>query len=114
VLKGGSRHRRVLEIGTLVTCVLMVLVSAAVIIDAQGRSQRSDVDKRMGATSALAAAYVDEQTTGLRHRLTQERLVISPPRDSMQSVDAPSNMSERFVPDGHPRPTGRKDAHSSR
>jgi len=65
VLNGGSRHRRVLEIGALVTCVLMVLLSATVIIAAQGRSQRSEVDKRMGATSALAAAYVAEQTTSL-------------------------------------------------
>src|SRR5450631_3690486 len=28
----------------------------------------------------------------------------------MQSVDAPSSMSERFVTDGHLRPSGRNDA----
>ena len=31
-------------------------------------------------------------------------------RDSMQSVDAPSGMSERFVTDGHLRLSGRCDA----
>ena len=34
----------------------------------------------------------------------------SPARDSRQSVDAPSSMSERFVTDGHLRPSGRNDA----
>jgi hypothetical protein len=37
----------------------------------------------------------------------------SPARDSMQSVDAPSSMSERFVTDGHLRPSGRIDARTS-
>jgi hypothetical protein len=32
----------------------------------------------------------------------------------MQSVDAPSSMSERFVTDGHLRPSGRNDASLSR
>src|ERR1035437_4748679 len=31
-------------------------------------------------------------------------------RDSMQSLDAPSSMSERFVTDGHLRLSGRNDA----
>ena len=38
----------------------------------------------------------------------------SPARDSMQSVDAPSSMSERFVTDGHLRLSGRYDAEPAR
>jgi len=43
----------------------MVLVSATLIIVAQERSQRSEVEKRMRATSALALGYAHEQATGL-------------------------------------------------
>jgi hypothetical protein len=45
------------------------------------------------------ASLADARTVGYSHA-----------RDSMQSVDAPSSMSERFVTDGHLRLSGRKDA----
>jgi hypothetical protein len=45
------------------------------------------------------ASLADARTVGYSHT-----------RDSMQSVDAPPSMSERFVTDGHLRLTGRKDA----
>ena len=38
----------------------------------------------------------------------------SPARDSMQSGDAPSSMSERFVTDDNLRPSGRQDAPAHR
>ena len=47
------------------TCVLVVVLSAMLIIAAQANLERGQVQERMQSTSALAQAYVREQTTGL-------------------------------------------------
>jgi len=55
----------VLGVATLVSCVVLVMLSATLLIAAEGRSERSQVEERMRATAALAQAYVHEQTSGL-------------------------------------------------
>jgi len=49
----------------LASCVLLIMLFATLIIAAQERSERRQVEARMGATSALAVAFVHEQTSGL-------------------------------------------------
>jgi len=88
---------------TLVSCVVLVMLSAAFLIAAEERSERGQVEERMHATAALAQAYVHEQTSGLAALVAAygDRVTLSgalePGRGGMASEAANRTNLERLA-----------------